>query len=211
MKEVKTGTYIRNDGSYNFNFYTGLSCANKLKFVDSVVDILVNDDNYNSVIRDLVFNFYIIDIFSDIDTSALKESSFFVNDVEQFLDETNIVDIIVANMEVGLLDELNRAVDQSIEYRTGIHTNPFNEALTKLINTLENKISEVDLDSMMNMVKAFSGMTDEFTPENVVNAYMNSDAHKKNLMDINENKNKRAEFATDMDKTIKVVNKNNAK
>ena len=207
MKEVKTGTYIRNNEAYNFNFYTDLSCANKLKFVNSVVDILVSDTNYNSVIRNLVFDFYVVDIFSDIDTSALKESSFFVNDVEQFLDETNIVDIIVANMEVGLLDELNYAVNQSIEYRTGIHTNPLNEALTRLIDTIEKKISEVDLDGMMNMVSAFSSMTDELTPENIMNAYMASDSHKKNMAELEEAKKQKAGFAKDMDKAIKTVKK----
>ena len=188
-----TGTYVRNGETYNFNFGTDLSTVDKLKLVNSVTDVLVGDKNYNSVIRDLVFNFYVIDIFTDIDTSELKESSFFINDVEQFLDETNIAEIVKANVEDRLIDELNKAVNLNIEYRTGIHTNPLNEALTSLVNTLEKKINDVDLDGMMDMAKLFTGMAGEFTPESVVNAYMNSDTHKKNLEEIAESKDMKAE------------------
>ena len=207
---VMTGAYFNGDGSYNFNFYTDLPVAKKLKFVDSVVNLLVDDNHYNYVIRDLVFDFYIVDIFSDYDTSELKKSSFFVNDVEQFLENTNIVDIIKVNMEVGLLEELNTAIDKSIEYLTGIHPNPLNEALASLLSTLEKKINEVDLDSMMGMAQKFASMTDDFTMENAIKTYMESDYHKKNLAEIEESKKQKAEFAKDMDKTIKTVKKENS-
>ena len=201
------GTYIRNGEANNFNFGTTLSTADKLKFVDSVVSILVDDRNYNSIIRDFVFDFYVIDIFSDFDTTGFKESSFFINDVEQFLEETNIVDIIKANMDDGLLDELNKAVNLSIEYRTGIHTNPLNEALASLLSTLERKVNEIDLGSAMDMVQKFASMTGELTPDSLVNAYIASDAHKKNLADIEEAKKHKVDFAENIDVAIKDVGK----
>lgn len=207
MKEMNIGTYMRNDESYNFGFYKDLSVANKLKFVDAVVSILVDDTHYNSVIRNLVFDFYTIDIMTDVDVTELKESYAFLDDVEQFLDETNIVDIVRANASSTLFDELNKAVDDSIAYLTGIHPNPLNNALASLVNTLEKKINEVDLDSMMDMVQKFAGMTEDFTVENAINTYMESDYHKKNLAEIEEAKRSRAEFAKDMDKAIKIVNK----
>lgn len=183
-----TGVYLKNDTSYDFRFYTDLSYVDKLKFVNSVVSILVGDENYNSIIKDLVFDFYIIDIFSDIDTSELKKSDFFVDDVEKFLEETNIVNVIKANIKNGLIDELNKAINLSIEYRTGIHINPLNDAISNLINTIEKKINEVDTSSMMEMANVFSGMTGEITPESIVNAYLKSDVHKKNLAEIEEEK-----------------------
>ena len=188
MNDMKTGTYISTiDGyeeTYNFGFRTDLSSADKLKFVNSVVDLLIGENYYNSVIRDLVFDFYVVDIMTDIDTTKFKESSFFVNDVEQFLEETNIVDIVRANAFPTLFDELNKAVDNSIQYLTGIHFNPLNEALANLVNTLERKINNVDLDSMMSMAQKFMNMTGELTTENIVNAYINSDVHKKNLAEV---------------------------
>ena len=185
---MKMGTYFYNDESYNFNFATSLSAYDKLNFVHSVTDVLVNDTDYNFVIRDLVFDFFIIDIMTDVDTKEFKDSSFFVNDVEQFLEETNIVDIVKANMEIGLLDELNNAVDLNIQYRTGIRMSPIENSLSSLLSTLEKKVKEVDLTAMAEMAQKFAGMTGELTPESVVNAYMNSDMHKKNLAEIEETK-----------------------
>lgn len=190
---MKVGVYTYNEKSHNFNFYTGLSAYEKLKFVHSVTDILVDDTAYNSVIRSLVFDFYIVDIMTDIDTKEFKESSFFVNDVEQFLEETNIVDVVKANMEIGLLDELNEAVDLNIQYRTGIHPSPIADSLASLLSTLEKKIKEIDLTDMAEMAKKFVGMTGELTPESIVNAYINSDMHKKNLAEIEEAKGKQGE------------------
>ena len=202
MKNMMTGTYIKGEETYNFNFTTDLSAASKLKFVNSVVDVLVSDKSYNSIIRNLVFDFFIVDIFTEVDIDELKHSSFFVKDAEQFLEETNIVDIVVVNMKDGLYEELNKAVDLNIEYLTGIHTNPLNEALTSLINTVEKKIEKIDLDKAMEMVNIFSGMTGELTPESIVNAYMASDTHKKNVIELEETKKQRAEFAEIMDKAI---------
>ena len=50
----------------------------------------------------------------------------------------------------------------------------------------EKKINEVDLDSMMGMVQKFADMTGELTPENIVNTYIQSDIHKKNMVEIEE-------------------------
>ena len=192
MKEVRTGFYTRNDENFNFNFYTDLSVAKKLEFVDSVIGLLVNDNHYNSVIRDLLFDFFVIDVFTDVDITELVNSKNFLEDVEAFLDETNIVEIVKANVSPVLFAELSDAVDKSVQYLTGIHTNPLNDALASLLNTIENKIGEIDLDGMMDMVQKFSGMTEEFTMDNVVNAYMNSGEHKRNLAEIEAAKDENA-------------------
>lgn len=195
MKNVMMGTYVRGDETYNFNFGTDLSIADKQKFVNSVVNLVVDDEKkkYNSILRDLIFDFYTIDFLTNIDTTELKESSFFVNDVEQFLEETNIIDIVKANVSTTLFDELNEAVDKSIEYITGIHTNPLGEALASLVNTLEKKVNELDMGSMMDMAQKFAGMTGELTPESVINAYINSDIYKKNAAEIAESKAEKIE------------------
>lgn len=199
------GAYVHNDETYNFNFGTDLSVTDKARFVNAIVDFVVDENHYNSVIRDLIFDFYVIDIMTDISTAEFKQSETFFDDVEQFLDETNIIDIVKANAFPTLFDELNNAVDKSIEYLTGIHPNLLNDALTSLVNALEKKVNEIDLDSAMNMAKLFTGMTEDFTPENIVNAYMTSDMHKKNMDSLEESKKQKLEFAKDMDKAIKSV------
>lgn len=188
MKNVRNGVYTYNEEFYNFSFGTDLSVADKARFVNSVVELVVDDEHYNSVIKDLVFDFYTIKFFTDIDTTEFQESLNFLDDVEQFLDETNIIDIVKVNAFSTLFDELNKAVDLAIQYRTGIHSNPLNEALTSLLSTLENKVDEIDLNSAMGMVQKLNSMGKDFSLESLVNAYMNSDIHKENLEKIIEAK-----------------------
>lgn len=193
MKNVMMGTYFKGEDAYNFNFGTDLSIADKQRFVNAVASLVVNDTHYNSVIRDLIFDYFIVELFTDIDTTELKDGSSFVADVEQLLNETNIVDIVKANMKVGLLEELNNAVDKSIEYLTGIHPNLLNEALASLVNTLEKKVNEVDLKSATDMAQKLTTMTGELTMDKFVDAYINSDIHKKNVEEIAESKTEQIE------------------
>jgi hypothetical protein len=194
MKEMKTGVFTYNNESYNFNFKTSLPAYDKQMFVKTVVSNLVDNSGYDVVIKDLVFDFVIIEMFTNIDTSFINMKDDDGDDihpiilVEHFLEETDVVDIVKANMETGLLDELNHAVDLNIQYLTGIHPNPLNEAIANLISTLEKKVNQVDLDSMMGMAQKFANMTEDFTIENAINAYMNSDVHQKNLAEIEEAK-----------------------
>lgn len=196
MKNIKTGTYINytNDESYNFNFATDISAYRKMLFVNYVVNSIVEDDRYDSIVKDLIFDFGLVSILTDIDTSFINQKDDDGNPInpiifiEQFLEETNVVDIVKANMVDGLLKQLENAVDKSIEYRTGIHPSPFNDAIASLLSTLEKKVNEFDIGSMMKMAQKFAGMTGDLTVDNVVNAYINSDMHKKNLEDIAESK-----------------------
>lgn len=197
------GTYFYNDETYSFNFATNLSAYRKMMFVNYVVDSIVDDDRYNSIVRDLVFDFGLVSICTDINTSFIHQTDDEgspVNPIifiEQFLEETNVVDIVKSNMEVGLLEELNNAVDKSIEYKTGIYPNPINDALASLLFTLEKKVSELDTDSMMKMAQKFAHMTGKLTPETVVSAYIDSDVHKKNLEEIADSKTDKAETGED--------------
>lgn len=194
MKEIKTGAFDYNKESYNFEFKTSLSAYDKMIFVRTVVKNLVDDSGYDVVIKDLIFDFTIIGMFTNIDTSFINMKDDDGKDInpiviiEHFLNETNVVDIVKENMEDGLIEELNRAVDLNIQYITGVNPNPLNDSITKLASTIDKKINEVDLDSMMDMVQKFVGMTGELTPESIINAYINSDVHKNNLAEIEEEK-----------------------
>ena len=215
MKEVKMGVYTRKtentEETFEFKFYTDLTVTQKLLFTNSVTNLVVDENNYNSVIRDLVFDFYVIDIFTDISTEEFRQSPSFLNSVEQFLEETNIVDVVKANVIPALFEELNKAVDKAIEYKTGIHPSPIGDSFASLIKIIEKKVNEIDLNDMMGMVQKFAGMAGELTPESIVNAYMNTDIHKNNVIEIEEAKKQRAEFAKDMDAAIKSVNNSNKK
>lgn len=199
MNYTKTGAYTYNDEAYNFDFGTNISASDKATFVRTVVDTIVDDTGYDSVLRDVIFNYVTISMFTDIDTSFLMvvnekgDEVIDVDKLEDFLLSTNVIDIIKVNAFPTLFNELDKAVDLSIEYRTGIHPSPLSDSLASLFSILEKKINEVDLDSIMGMAQKFASMTGELTPESVVNAYINSDIHKSNLAKIEEAKNDKAD------------------
>ena len=198
MKETKLGVYTRitenGNETYNFNFRTNLTAHEKRVFVRTVTEALVGDTYYDSVLRDIIFDYTTILTLTDVDMSFLRtmdEDGEVITDIElleEFLLETNIIEIVKANAFPTLFDELNNAVDKSIEYRTGIHPSPIADSLASLLSTLEKKIKEVDLGNAMEIAQKFAGMTDEFNLDNLVNAYMKSDLHKANLEEIAESK-----------------------
>lgn len=194
MNEMKMGVYTYNGESANFNFYTDLTASKKAVFVRTVVDTVVDGKNYDSVLRDIVFDYATISMFTDIDTSFLKVVDEKGNEVididliEEFILSTNVVEIIKVNAFPTLFDELEKAVNLNIEYRTGIHPSPIADSFSSLLSAIEKKINEVDLTNMTEMAQKLVGMTGDFTPESIVNAYLSSDMHKKNLAEIAEAK-----------------------
>lgn len=215
MKEMKMGVFTYNEESRNFNFKTSLSAYDKQLFVQTVVDNLIGEGVYNVILRDLIFDFVIVEIFTNIDTSFINMKDEDGNDVNQiipiehFLEQSNVVEVVKANIEDGLLEELNRAIDLNIQFLTGIQPNSLYDAFANLLSTLEKKIGEIDLSSAMEMIEKFSNMTDEFNVDNIVKAYMNSDVHEKNEEEIAKAKKKKVKTAKNIENAIESVDKDN--
>lgn len=177
---IKLGVYNLNGEDFTFNFKTSLSAIEKVYFVNSVTESLI-DDNYNYVLKDLIFDFYIVDVFCiDFDMSDIFKSGSLIENIENLLDETNIVDIIKANVDADVISELRDAVDLNIEYRTGIHRNPIAESLSDLFNTIERKIEGVDLDAITSFAQDMRGISGELTMEKMLEAYANTSMYKDN-------------------------------
>lgn len=185
--EMTIGTYNHNGEDMQFNFYTSISAYEKLNFVDSVVDIIVGDDSYNYVIKDMIFNFNVIRFFTDVDLSEITGAENSIDAIEEFLENTNIIDIVLANAEPGVIGELMEAVELNIEYKTGIHVNPISASLSSLLNTIEKKVEGIDLDSMLGLAESMSGISGELTPEKILDAYAKTDIFKKNWTNADAN------------------------
>ena len=179
-KNVKTGAYTYKNESIPFNFYTELRAVDKIKFINAVCDTLI-DTNYYSVIRDLVFDFQIVNVFTDVVVPELQDSPSPISIIEEFLDGTNIVEIVKANVDKKLIAELEKAVDENIEYRTGIHKNTLEDALTSLLHTVEQKINDVDTEGMMEMAMKLNSISDELTPERMLQDYSETDMFKNRI------------------------------
>ena len=178
--DIMTDVCSINGEDVSINFYTSLDAYRKAQFVASVSDMLVGD-NYNYVIKDLAFDFCIIALFTDIDTSDVQNADNGITAMEEFVDTYSlVVDIVVENAEDGLIDELSRAVDLNVEYRTGIHIDPISSSLANLIDNLDRKFSEFDLNSMIDIAKSMSDISGELTAEKMLDAYAKTDIFKKN-------------------------------
>lgn len=200
-KNIKVGIYTRNGVESTFNYFTTLSSTDKLKFVKYVTNILVEDD-YNSVIRDIIIDYAIIKFFTQVDVSDIDNSANAIDDIEDFLFETNIVNIVRANVDIDVIEELNNAIDDNIAYRTGIHKNPIEESLSRLLNTVEKKIDGIDTKSMMKMAKVLSGISGELNADKVLEAYAKSDLFKKNREELIKSKESEK---MNMDEMIDVI------
>lgn len=185
--DVKTGVYTYNGEDIAFSFRTSLSAYDRIKFVNSVTNLIVGD-NYNYAIKDLVFDFYIIDAFTDVDTSVVFDAPDAISAMEEFIESTNIVDIVIANALPGIIENLDKCVALNIEYKTGIHPNLISDSISSLLNTIERKVDEIDIGDMMELAKSMSGIAGELTPEKMLDAYAKTDIFKKNWDNANEHK-----------------------
>ena len=186
--EIKTGVYTIDGNDTPFAFSTSLSSYRKAQFVKSVSDMLVGDD-YNYVIRDLVFDFCVIAIFTDIDTSGVQDADDGITAMEEFVEKFKaVIDIVKANVENGVMDELHKAIELNVEYRTGIHINPISSSLASLLDTIERKVDEIDLDSLMDTANAMASISGELTPEKMLDAFAKTDVYKRNTDAIAEAK-----------------------
>lgn len=185
--EVKTGVYTIDDKDAPFAFYTSLNAYRKSQFVVSVSNILVGD-NYNYVLRDLAFDFCIVAIFTDIDTNDVQESDDGITAMEEFVEKFKpVIDIVKANAVDGVIDELRKAIDLNIEYRTGIHINPISSSFANLLDTLNNKFSGFDLDKMMEIAEPMSKIAGELTPEKMLDAYAKTNIFKEHWYNSEKN------------------------
>lgn len=187
---VKTGVYTKNGEENRFNFYTSLSTVDKIRFVNTVTSTLIGD-NYYSFIKNMIFDITIVHIFTDVDVSDIMSSDNALSEIENYLNDTNIVEIVKANVDFGVIEELNKGVDDNIEYRTGIHKNPISESLSHLLDTIENKVSVIDTEKMMEMAQIISGMSGELTVDKMIDAYSKSDLFKQNYANVMAEKNQR--------------------
>lgn len=178
--EIKTGVYTIDDNDTPFAFYTSLNAYRKSQFVVSVCNTLVGD-NYNYVLDDLVFDYFIVAIFTDIDVSEVQKSDNGISAMEEFVEKFKpVIDTVKANAVDGVLDELRKAIDLNIEYRTGIHINPISSSIASFIDTIERKVDGIDLNSMMDLAQSMAGISDELTADKLLDAYAKTDIFKKN-------------------------------
>lgn len=188
--EQKNGTYTYRNEEKEFSYFVDLILDNKINFVSTVIKSIIIDNCYFSFIRDVMTDFYIIKFFTDVDLSMFQGKEYTIDDVKDFVEGTDIAQIVKNDMTDGLLDELNKSIDENIEYKTGIHKDYFIDAITKLLNTFDKQVSSIDTNQMMELAQKINGISGELTPDKLVDAYAKSDLFKERLNDTDKRLNR---------------------
>ena len=186
---IKSGVYSHKVGDTvregAFNYFANLSARDKIRFVNGVTNVLVDGTNYNGVIKDMIFRFMIVKIFTDVGTDEIET----IDDIEEFLSNTDIVETVIAGVDDCVIDALRKAVDDNITYKTGIRQDKLTDAFIRLVNTVNQKVSElnVDLNDLMDVVGKLSQISGDITPEKIVEAFSQMDAFQRHFRDSSDN------------------------
>lgn len=176
--EFKNGVYTKGEETFAFSFLTDLSISKQMEFVNSVVGYVVTNSDYNFVIKDIIFDFEIIHKFTNYDISDIKEADDTLGAIEELLATTNIVEIVKSNMVDGLYDKLVKAVDLDIQYKTGIRNNDILSVVERILNTIEEKVKDIDTKGLDEFAKVFNSVSDKMTPDKLLEAYAKSNMYK---------------------------------
>ena len=182
--ETRTGIYYEEKNNelieHEFDFYIDLRAVDRVKFVSSVVESLIQGNFYAGVIKDMIFDFMLIKYFTDIPVEEIEDKPNAINMIEEFVYGTSVVTILYENISPVLITELRKSVDENIAYRTGIKDSVIENAVANLLNTLENRVADINPEDVASIAQIASSMNGNFTPEAIIAAYQNTDAFKVN-------------------------------
>ena len=172
-------TYVSANGvDIEFNYCYDIPMSQKIAFVDSVVNPVVGDDYYYPMIKDIMFDFRMIQFFTDIDTDVVDGDDV-IDQIVEFLKSNDAADVVKASVNFDVVQELYEAVDKAIEYKTGIHPSPIADGIASILKMAEEKLFSIDVDSANAMAKVLGNMQGNITPDKMLEAYANSDVFKK--------------------------------
>lgn len=171
---------IKNDYEYQevgFRYSTDLTASQKIAFVESVIGLLIDEDemDYNGIIRDLAFDYVMIAVFTDFDTSYIDN----LDEMEKVVKNTNIVEILKEEVSQDLIDELNKAIDQNIYYKTGINLHSIENSISDFVNIFNNFVKDIDVDKIKESFDTVRNISNSLTVDKIVDAYTKSSLMNK--------------------------------
>lgn len=154
-------------------FVDNLNIVEKIAFVNDVVDYVISGDKFDPIIRDLMFKFTVIQYFTDIEFD-IDEGKSNLEQIEEFITESNLYEVITAKIHKEVIHELDKAVNDKIFFMSGVKMNDLEYSVTKLIDEIFEKVSQFDMNSITKMIE-------DYTPDNLLDTYSKSESMKKIL------------------------------
>ena len=173
----------------DFKYRTELTLQQKVSFVNFVLGVIFDDDYCFSIIKNEVFDIALIYMFTDV-LKYEEDFTFSLNNIEEMLNTTNVIEILKKEIDNDLIKDLNEVIDMNIAYKTGVNVNSISTSFSSLLKTIENKVSDFDVDEFSNTLKKFGDITNGMSPDKIMELYTKTDAYKKNYKGTLSTKNK---------------------
>ena len=173
----------------DFKYRTELTLQQKVSFVNFVLGVIFDDDYCFSIIKNEVFDIALIYMFTDV-LKYDEDFTFSLNNIEEMLNTTNVIEILKKEIDNDLIKDLNEVIDINIAYKTGVNVNSISTSFSSLLKTIENKVSDFDVDEFSNTLKKFGDITNGMSPDKIIELYTKTDAYKKNYKGTLSTKNK---------------------
>ena len=173
----------------DFKYRTELTLQQKVSFVNFVLGVIFDDDYCFSIIKNEVFDIALIYMFTDV-LKYEEDFTFSLNNIEEMLNTTNVIEILKNEIDKDLIKDLNEVIDINIAYKTGVNVNSISTSFSSLLKTIENKVSDFDVDEFSNTLKKFGDITNGMSPDKIMELYTKTDAYKKNYKGTLSTKNK---------------------
>ena len=154
QKTYKKGKYYDNklEKEIDFEYCTELTLQEKVDFINNVLQVLFQNDYYYSILKQNIFDFMLINFFTKI-ISDEEEFVMTLSNIDDFLNNTNVLDTLYNKIDTNLLKELYDAINVNIEYKTGIHEDEVSIAFSSLLNSIEEKVKEFDIKELTKTLK----------------------------------------------------------
>ena len=173
----------------DFKYRTELTLQQKVSFTNFVLGVIFDDDYCFSIIKNEVFDIALIYMFTDV-LKYDEDFTFSLNNIEEMLNTTNVIEILKKEIDNDLIKDLNEVIDINIAYKTGVNVNSISTSFSSLLKTIENKVSDFDVDEFSNTLKKFGDITNGMSPDKIMELYTKTDAYKKNYKGTLSTKNK---------------------
>lgn len=186
-KEVKlmnynmTGQFTYKDETYDVKYTDTLTTFEKLQFINNTVSWVVGED-YRPILKRFAYR-YNLCLLSDVDFNqfvSADENGNNIAELIEFIDNADLPDMIEAELDTAVVNELKENIDLDIEYRTGIHRDSISSAVSDLINKFSKKMDEVLTPDALDALTKIASMTDP-EPKEMVNAFIDNNEHHEQI------------------------------
>ena len=169
-----------------------LSIENVIRFINEVVDgYFTKDENgeivaYEHYLGELAFKNAFLKYYTDYEHTGDTEKDYL--NISDFNVEMFVYEETDHTFNLTQYNDIVRSIEEHVKIKTKLFIDSQN-GITKLVNTLTNKINEFNIDTSITQefMKKFS--ESDFSAKSIMDEYLKSETHDKKVINLLNSKN----------------------